>query len=102
MNDTQALLKQIETQLLKVPDFGQLQIHVKKHVGTFSNTDYVQMATYRYKASDKETANADCAGDIVSLMKTIQAADMSGSLGFSITFKKGKAEVMAVQDFKKL
>lgn len=102
MSDSQELLKQIESQLATVPDFGQLQIHIKKHVGTFSNTDYVKMTTYRYKALDKESSNADCAGDIVNLMKAIQAADMSGSLGFSITFKKGKAEVMAVQDFKKL
>lgn len=102
MSERTELLKQIEEQLTQLPDFGQLQIHIKRHLGNFSNTDMVKMTSHRYAATDKESANTDCAADIFSLMKNIQNADLDGSLSFSITFKKGKAETMGVQDFKKL
>lgn len=102
MSSEDEILTQIRSQLASVPDFGQLQIHIKKHVGSFSNTDYVKMSSYRYARPGKELANADCANDIIALMKAIQNADMTGSLGFSIQFKKGKADLMQVQDFKKL
>lgn len=99
MSDTQELMKQIEAQLATVPDFGQLQIHIKKHVGNFSNTDYVKMTSYKYSDNDP---NVTCTSDIFKLIKGIADAGVTGSLGFSITFKKGNADLMQVSDFKKL
>lgn len=102
MSSEDELVLQIKQQLASLPDFGQLQIFVKKHVGSYSNTDFVKMSNRKYAASTPEEANADCATDIYSLIKGIQQAELTGSLGFSIQFKKGRADLMAVQDFKKL
>lgn len=102
MSDKSDLLKQIDQQLDGVQDFGQIQIYVKKHSGAYSNVDVVKMSNYRYTAQEKEIANGDCAADIYSLMKGLQEAEATGTLGFSIQLKKGKADLMQVQDFKKL
>lgn len=99
MSNEEELLTQIRQQLASVPDFGQLQIHIKKHVGSFSNTDYVKMTSYRYTDNNP---NVSCTADIFSLIKQISDAGLNGSVGLSITFKKGKADLMQVQDFKKL
>jgi len=99
MNEAQDLLKQIESQLATVPDFGQLQIHIKKHTGKFLNTDYVKMTSYKY--SDIEP-NVTCTADIVRLIKSVAEAKLDGSLNFSVDFKHGSANVMRVQNFNKL
>lgn len=98
MNDSDSLLKQIESQLQEVPDFGQLQIHVKKHVGKYF-TDYVKMTSFKYNSDEP---NIICTADIVKLIKQIADAGLDGSLSFGIDFKRGEADVMRVQDFKKL
>lgn len=98
MNDSE-LLRLIATQLATVPDFGQVQFHIKKHIGSFSNTDVVKLTSYRYT---KDEPNVSVTTDMLRLVKQITDAQLTGSLGFSVQFKHGKAEQMQVQDFKKL
>src|SRR4030081_1006936 len=99
MSDTDELLQQIALQLKTLPDFGQIQIHIKRHLGTFSNTDIVKMTSLRY--TDNEP-NVTLTTDIYRLIKNVADANLTGTLGFSVSFKKGRADLMQVQDFKKL
>ena len=99
MSEQKDILQMIETQLSQMPDFGQLQIHLKRHAGKFSNTDLVKMTPYRYTDTDP---NVSCTSDILTLIKQIADAKLNGSLSFSITFKSGDADLMQVQDFKRL
>lgn len=93
------LMQQISGQLDTVSDFGQMQIYIKKHVGAYSSTDYVKMTNFRY--NDNEP-NVNMTADIFRLIKQITDARLNGSLSFSVQFKHGRAELMQVQDFKKL
>lgn len=102
MSSEDEIIQAIRQQLAAVPDFGQAQFYIKKHIGSFNSMDVVKMSNFRYAQPMKEKANADCANDVIGLMKGVQNADVTGTLGFSIQFKKGKAELMQVQDFKKL
>lgn len=99
MNESEDILELIALQLNQMPDYGQLQIHLKRHAGKYSNTDLVKMTPHRY--TDNEP-NVTCTTDILGLIKQIADAGVDGSLGFSITFKKGRADLMQVSDFKKL
>lgn len=99
MTETEELLKQIALQLNAMPEFGQMQIHVKRHLGTFSNTDIVKMTSYRYTDNDP---NVTCTSDIFKLIKQIADARVTGTLGLSVSFKNGRADLMQVQDFKKI
>jgi len=99
MSESSDILSMIESQLAQMPDFGQLQIHLKRHAGKFSNTDLVKMTPYRYSSSDP---NVSCTSDILTLIKQIADAKLDGSLSFSVTFKEGNADLMQVQDFRKL
>ena len=94
----------VAAQLDGLSDFGQLQLHIKKHVGAYSNTDVVKVQSIKY--SDIEP-NVSAASDILKLFKgTCEVARQTNrptSLGFTITIdKNGNAEQMQVQDFKKL
>lgn len=101
MNSDRDLLTQIASQIASLPDYGQLQIHIKKHADlgkAFSNADYVKVTTFRY--TDNEP-NVSCTTDMLRLIKQITDANLTGSLGFNITFRKGRADLMQVQDFQK-
>lgn len=99
MSETDELIEQIRVQLNSIPDFGQMQIHVKRHLGKFSNTDIVKMTSYRYTDNDP---NVTLTTNIYGLIKQIADAGLTGTVGFSVTFKRGRADLMQVQDFKKL
>lgn len=116
MNDTKDIIKMIEAQLNALPDFGQLQLSLKKHVGTWSNADMVKVTNVKYKdavtdpaspAYDPEYRNINATTDIVKLFKgSCEYARQLKSpitLSFNLVIdKNGKAELLQVQDFKKL
>lgn len=99
MSEQEEILQQIQVQLTTLSDYGQLQIHVKKHGGEYSNTDYVKMTTVRYTDDDP---NVTCTSDVFKLIKNIANTALTGTLSFTIQFKKGRADIMQVQDFRKL
>lgn len=104
MSDKSKILEMVASQLDGLSDFGQLQLHIKKHVGAFSNTDVVKVQSIKYSNLEP---NVTAAGDMLKLFKgTCAVAQQTGrptSLGFTITIDKdGNAEQMLVQDFKKL
>jgi len=99
MNEKASLLQQISDQLDGLEDFQQLQIHIKRHAGKFSNTDYLKIAPLRYTTNEP---NVTCTSDILRLIRGVTDAELTGNLTFSVTFKHGKADMMTVQDFKKL
>lgn len=102
MSDQSDLLTQIDAQLSSLPDYAQLQIHVKKHADfgkAFSNADVVKITQFKYNQYEPNVA---CAQDVMHLMKGVTEAALTGAVTFSITFKKGKADQMQVQDFKKI
>lgn len=99
MTQRDLIIQDIERQLDSMPMFGQLQIYIKSHVGEIGKADMVKMTTTKYEDND---ANVSATADIFRMIKAMSTAGVSGSLGFSITFKKGQAETMAVQDFRKI
>ncbi len=99
MTDRAALLNQIAVQLDTMPEFGQLQIFVRSHIGKVGKADIVKMTTTKYTDNDP---NVSVTTDIFRMIKAIDDAHITGNLGFSITFKDGLAETMAVQDFRKI
>lgn len=102
MSEHSDLLAQIDQQLTALPDYAQLQIHVKKHADfgkQFSNADVVKITQHKYTQHEP---NVHCAQDVMSLMKQLTEARLTGAITFSITFKKGNAELMQVQDFRKM
>lgn len=99
MTQREALLQDIGIQLDSMPDFGQLQIFVKSHLGGIGNADMVKMTTTKYTDNDP---NVTLATDIYRMIKTMADAQVNGSLGFSVTFKRGNAETMQVQDFRRI
>lgn len=98
MTDIDFLMQSIRKQLEDLPDFGQLQIHVKRHLGEFGNTDLVKVTSIKF--GDDPNVNATTA--IFQMIKAIADAGETGTLSFSINFKHGEAELMQVQDFSKL
>lgn len=98
-NTIQDVLKMVEQQLSEMPDFSQMQLHIKKHTGSFGHADVMKQTSRRY--SDDEP-NVSCTSDVLTLIKQIADAKLTGSLSFNITFKRGRADFLAVQDFKKL
>lgn len=99
MSSKQAIMASIEQQLDTMPQFGQLQIYIKSHMGEANRVDIVKLNTVKYT---EQEPNVTCAADIYSLIKAIAAAKLDGTLGFSITFKHGQADIMQTQDFKKM
>lgn len=99
MTSRTALLDDIALQLDTMPEFGQLQIFVHSHIGQIGKADIVKMTTTKY--TDNEP-NVSCTTDVFRMIKALSDAGVSGNLGFSITFKDGLAETMAVQDFRKI
>lgn len=104
MSDKSKILEMVAVQLDNVSDYGQLQFHIKKHAGAFSNTDVVKVQSIKYSNIEP---NVTAAGDMLKLFKgTCAAAKQIGrptSLNFTLAIdKNGNAEQMLVQDFKKL
>jgi hypothetical protein len=99
MNDIDQLSLSIRKQLESLPDFGQLQIHVKRHLGTFNNTDVVKISSTKFNGSD---TNVTATAMIFQLIKSIADAHETGTLSFNVSFKAGQAELMQVQDFRKI
>jgi len=101
-----ALLTTIRQQFDKIPAYGQLQIIIKSHTVTLANgsqsrikkLEFVMIDTNKYVGQD---TNVKCAADVMRLMKAITEAKLTGTVGFSITFKDGNAQTMQTQDFKK-
>ena len=99
MNEIDNLLLTIRQQLETLPDFGQLQFHLKKHLGNFSNTDLVKVTSIKFTDNDP---NVTATTAIFQMIKAIQDSEETGTLTFSLNFKHGKAEQMQVQDFRKI
>lgn len=99
LSDTELLMLNIRRQLDELPDYGQLQMHIKRHAGKFSNTDAVKMTSVRFTEKDPNVAATT---RIFQLIKAVADAKLTGTLAFSINLKNGIAEQMMVQDFKKL
>lgn len=98
MTQRETILSDIARQLDNMPDFGQLQIFIKSHVGMIGKADMVKMTTTKYTDNDP---NVSVATDIYRMIKTMADAHVTGTLGFSINFKNGQTETMSVQDFRK-
>ena len=98
MTQRDLVLADISRQLDSLPEFGQLQITVKAHVGQIGRVDIAKLTTTKYNDSD---ANVSATTDIYQLIKRMADAKVNGNLGFSLTFKHGLAETLAVQDFRK-
>ena len=101
MNTTEKtqILKNIGDQLDKLPDYGQLHFHVKKHSGRLSKTDMVKMTSHKF---DGVEPTIEATTKIFRLIKTVQDASLTGTLTFSLSFKGGLAEQLLVQDFQRL
>jgi len=99
MTQRDVILQDIGRQLDSMPQFGQLQVFVKSHVGMLGKVDMVKMTTTKYTDNDP---NVSAAADIYRMIKVMSDARVNGSLGFSVTFKHGLAETMQVQDFRKI
>lgn len=100
MSEYKQLLEQIESQLKTIPDFGQLQVHIKRHRGAFVSPEVVKITPHPY--SDSPEPNVDLTTDIFNLIKLIADSGLTCSVGINMDFKNGKAMIMNVQDFKKL
>lgn len=98
MNDIDFLMQSIRKQLEELPDFGQLQVHIKRHLGEFGNTDLVKVTSIKFN----DDPNVAATTAIFQMVKAIADAGETGTLTFSVNFKKGEAEKMSIQDFKKL
>ena len=99
MTPKETILQDISMQLDTMPDFGQLQIYIKAHLGQIGKADMVKMTTTKYTDNDP---NVSVTTDIYRMIKAMADAGVTGSLGFSINFKHGQAETLQVQDFKRL
>jgi hypothetical protein len=99
LSDIDEVMTTIRSQLSALPDFAQVQLHVKKHVGSFGKTDVVKTTTFMF--SDNEP-NVTAATQVFQLMKNLAEAQIDGSLSFTVQFKKGRAQQMQVQDFVKI
>ena len=99
MTNRKLLLENIADQLIDMPEYGQIQIFVRSHLGMIGKVDIVKMTTTKYEDNDP---NVSVVADIFSMIKGISDASISGSLGFSVNFKHGVAETMQVQDFQRL
>lgn len=99
MNDIDHILASLKQQLQALPDYGQLQVHLKRHRGEYHNTDVVKISSTRFTDPD---ANVAATTMIFQLIKAIADARDTGNLTFNITFKSGQAEQMTVQDFRKI
>lgn len=100
MTQKDLLLADIGKQLDNLPAYGSLQVFVKTHVGGIGKVDMVRMSHTRY--AEEKDPNVTLATDVYHLIKTMSDKRLTGSLGFSVTFKNGIAELMQVQDFKKI
>ncbi len=97
--DKAEILQMISAELDNLDDFGQLQMHLKKHTGYYSNADIVKMTSVKF--TDNEP-NVTAGARIIRLIKGINDTNLTGSLSFTLKFDKGQAEQMLVQDFKKI
>lgn len=100
----QETIQLISEQMDRMEDYGQLQIFVKKHKGAFMNIDVNYTSTKRFTDTDP---NVTAAGDILTLLKAATASSASigkkTTLGFNVIIdERGQANIMQVQDFKKL
>ncbi len=99
MNDVDQIISSIRKQLEAVPDYGQIQLHLKRHRGEFHNTDVVKITSTKF---DQHDPNVMATTMMFQLVKSIADAAETGTLSFSLNFKNGQAEQMTVQDFRKL
>lgn len=104
MNDKAEILKQISDQLDRMQDYGHLQVSVKKHRGEFSNLDLVHVTSQKFTDNDP---NVTAYAQMGTLFKaaTISSAQLGKktTLGFSVSIDEtGHAQIMQVQDYKKL
>lgn len=99
MTNAQAVLELVKQQLNELSDFDQLQITVKTGFGKINKVDYNKMHSVRYTELE---SNVTCTADVIRLIKAIDNQKLTGALSFTITFDKGNARNMQVQDFKKI
>jgi hypothetical protein len=93
------ILDKISVMMADLDDYGSLNITLKKHLGDINNADVVKVTNYKFRDSEP---NVSAATRVFQLMKGVQDAGLNGVLSFSIVYKRGQADQMSTQDFKKL
>lgn len=100
MNDVDDIVAEIRKELMALPDFGQFQFHVKRHLGKYVNKETVNVTSIKFS---KDEPNIKVTAAIVQMIKAIAEARERGTLTFSVLFNdSGEAEQLSVQDYKKI
>ena len=99
MTQRDTILRDIAQQLDNMPEYGQLQVFVKAHIGGVGKVDMVKMTDTKYEDNDP---NVTAATDIYRMIKSMADAHVTGTLGFSLAFHNGSADTLSVQDFRRL
>jgi|FreactcultureFD7_1027221.scaffolds.fasta_scaffold00292_27 hypothetical protein len=100
----QEALNLISVQMERMEDYGQLQVFIKRHGGQITSIDTNYTSTMKFTEKDP---NVVAVSNILTLFKAATASSESigrkTTLGFNVIIDEhGRANIMQVQDFKKL
>lgn len=97
VNKLDFILDEVRREAESLDDYGQLQIHIQKHAGDVGKTEVVKITSTRLTGPEPNVAATTI---IFELIKSIQDAEETGQLTFSVKFNHGNANILQVQDFK--
>lgn len=100
MKDVDQVLLNLKHELELMPDYSQLQVHFKKHLGMYNDPEATKMFSIKVTS---EEPNVVALTKIANLIKATCENKVPGTLGFSVVVdSNGNVKQILVQDFKKL
>ena len=101
--DIESILRQVASELLKVPRFGQLQINIKRHVDSFNSVHFTHIESQKMEG---ETAQMKAIEKIIKMYREkaseVNDTKLTKTLSFTTVIDaNGKNVQILVQDYKK-